>query len=62
MLASLDILIARLEAEIAAEAGAIAAAVAAHQIGAGYWQALHRLRRRLDAAQRLRQALEEVLR
>jgi hypothetical protein len=51
-----------LEAEHAAEAEKIAAAVAAKQIGdgTGYWKKKHELARRLEIAVALRQALAEA--
>lgn len=55
-----DILIARLAAELEAEEASIAAAVAARSIGDGssYWKRAHFLRRRLAVAVALREALE----
>ena len=60
ILASLDEKIARLEADLAVEQSAIDAAVAAHQIGPGYWQRRHELCRRLRIARALREAIGEV--
>ena len=60
ILASLNEKIARLEADLAAEQAAIDAAIAAHQIGPGYWQRRHDLCRRLRIARALQEAVAEV--
>lgn len=60
ILASLDDRISRLEADLAAEQSAIAAAIKDHQIGPGYWQRRHEIARRLRVAYALREALAEV--
>lgn len=58
--AALDTHIAKLEADIAKETAKIDAAIAAHQIGNGYWQPRHRLETQLRAALALRDAINEV--
>jgi hypothetical protein len=60
MLASLEEKIARLEAALVAEQASIDAAIAAHQIGAGYWQRRHEICRRLLITRTLRDAIAEV--
>lgn len=60
ILASLDDKISVLEADLAAEQSAIAAAIEAHQIGPGYWQRRHEIARRLRIARALREAIAEV--
>ncbi|MBN9073995.1 MAG: hypothetical protein J0H34_20835 [Rhizobiales bacterium] len=60
ILAALETKIAKLESDIARETAAIAAAIAAHQIGNGYWQRRHRLEAQLRAAIDLRDAIKEV--
>lgn len=61
MLAALDRTIASLEADLTAEQSAIDAAVAARQIGAGYWQRRHDLVRRLRIVRALREAVAEAV-
>lgn len=60
MTLAVDILIARLAAELEAEEASIAASVAARSIGDGsnYWKRAHFLRRRLAVAIALREAME----
>jgi len=53
--------IARLEADIAKETTHIEAAIAARQIGEGYWQRRHALQSQLRAALALRDAINEAL-
>jgi hypothetical protein len=60
MLASLEQKIAGLEADLAAEQVAIDAAIAAHQIGPGYWQRRHEIARRLLIARAMQDAIAEV--
>lgn len=58
--AALEERISGLEADLAAEQSAIEAAVAARQIGAGYWQRRHELARRLRIARAFQEAIAEA--
>lgn len=60
MIAALETRIAKLETEIAKETAIIDAAIAAHQIGNGYWQRRWSLESQLRAALVLRDVLNEV--
>lgn len=60
ILETLETRIAKLEADIANERAMIDAAIAARQIGDGYWQRRHVLEAQLRAAIALRDALNEV--
>lgn len=62
LIAAADWKIAELQDALAAETEAVAAAVAARQIGngTGYWKGKHALERRLGAAIALRLALAEA--
>lgn len=60
ILAALETRIAKLEADIAKETANIEAAVAARQIGDGYWQRRHALESQLRAALALRDAINEA--
>ena len=60
IIAALETKIAKLESAIAKETVAIDAAIAAHQIGDGYWHTRHRLETQLRTALALRDAISEV--
>ncbi len=60
ILTALESRIANLEADIAKETASIDAAIAAHQIGDGYWHRRHALETQLRAALALRDAINEV--
>lgn len=60
MIAALENRIAKLREEIAKETAIIDAAVAAHQIGNGYWQRRHSLQCQLRVACAIRDAISEV--
>lgn len=61
ILAALESRIATLEIDLANETAKIDAAIAAHQIGNGYWHRRHVLETQLRAALALRDAISEVL-
>lgn len=61
ILSALETRIAKLEIDLANETAKIDAAIAAHQIGNGYWQRRHALETQLRAAQAIRDAISEVL-
>lgn len=60
ILPALELHIANLKADLAAETAKIEAAIAARQIGKGYWQRRHVLESQLCAAIALRDAISEV--
>lgn len=60
IIAALETRIAQLEADLAKEMASINAAIAARQIGDGYWHTRHRLETQLRAALALRDAIGEV--
>lgn len=60
ILAALETKIADLEADISKETAIINAAIADHQIGAGYWQRRHSLECQLRVAHAIREAICEA--